>query len=520
MFVWDRVSTAATTAATPDGIVPGGDRENAYAWCMDVVSAEDGDWLYVGGSRGILYLFLQFAFISDAEIQSVFRGDIPATTDTRARIFRWKLDGSRPWEEVYRSPMLSSPSEAWARDVGYRGCVAFGSGPSAGLLAVSVSPFGQVGSRVLRIRANASPGEEADEILRIAPVGDQTTNTLRPILAFDDLVAVGTQSNDLYVSADPPAQPPGDGASAEGWERVATDADFGGAFARDRQSLWQFARFNGWIYAVLGNVEPDPAKAPVGFRMYKGRPAAGDPAANAAGWVWVPLVGEDGAFPPGLGVATFRAASLTVYRDRMYVGTFNDLLGPLFQGGVSAILGSLRPAQIYRFDAQDRWQLVIGDPDAVFPVRVGSHRAGFFEPTSSQALLPAPYDTANFSMNQYVWWMESWQGRLFAATFDMRVFVQYASDDALRILGVDDAAQRAETIGLISKLSAVNANPPGFDLWVTDDGVSWWPITTDGFGSAFNYGGRTLKGTSAGLFAGTANPFYGAQVWRIVIEGE
>lgn len=40
-------------------------------------------------------------------------------------------------------------------------------------------------------------------------------------------------------------------------------------------------------------------------------------------------------------------------------------------------------------------------------------------------------------------------------------------------------------------------------------------ITTDGFGDRFNHGCRAFGVTDAGLYVSTANPFYGAQVWKL-----
>jgi hypothetical protein len=47
----------------------------------------------------------------------------------------------------------------------------------------------------------------------------------------------------------------------------------------------------------------------------------------------------------------------------------------------------------------------------------------------------------------------------------------------------------------------------GFDLWSTEDGAHWTPVTTNGFGNPYNYGLRTMVSTPYGLFLGTANPF-------------
>lgn len=58
-------------------------------------------------------------------------------------------------------------------------------------------------------------------------------------------------------------------------------------------------------------------------------------------------------------------------------------------------------------------------------------------------------------------------------------------------------------------------NEAGFDLYVTKDGVNYTELTVNGFNDKFNFGGRTLVANEDGLYIGTANPFYGAQLWRV-----
>ncbi|MCL2143184.1 MAG: hypothetical protein FWH44_02880, partial [Methanomassiliicoccaceae archaeon] len=58
-------------------------------------------------------------------------------------------------------------------------------------------------------------------------------------------------------------------------------------------------------------------------------------------------------------------------------------------------------------------------------------------------------------------------------------------------------------------------NPAGFDLFYSDDGVTWKPYTVTGFGDPANYGGRVLLPTEYGLFVLTANPFNGCQIWLV-----
>ena len=55
----------------------------------------------------------------------------------------------------------------------------------------------------------------------------------------------------------------------------------------------------------------------------------------------------------------------------------------------------------------------------------------------------------------------------------------------------------------------------GFDLLKTADGENFELVTDSGFNDRYNYGGRSIMATDYGLFVGTANPFYGTQLWKI-----
>ena len=65
----------------------------------------------------------------------------------------------------------------------------------------------------------------------------------------------------------------------------------------------------------------------------------------------------------------------------------------------------------------------------------------------------------------------------------------------------------------IRLLNYVRKAKRGFDLYVTEDGVNFQTITINGFGDPYNHGLRVFSTTEQGLCLGTANPFYGTQVW-------
>lgn len=58
-------------------------------------------------------------------------------------------------------------------------------------------------------------------------------------------------------------------------------------------------------------------------------------------------------------------------------------------------------------------------------------------------------------------------------------------------------------------------NAGGFELYSTEDGVHYTQLIDHGFHDRFNYGCRSFIVGSDGLYIGTANPFYGAQLWKM-----
>ena len=61
----------------------------------------------------------------------------------------------------------------------------------------------------------------------------------------------------------------------------------------------------------------------------------------------------------------------------------------------------------------------------------------------------------------------------------------------------------------------LSAGERGFDLLVSEDGINFETITTNGLGDPYNHGCRIFAVTNSGLTLGTANPFYGTQVWKV-----
>ncbi len=57
----------------------------------------------------------------------------------------------------------------------------------------------------------------------------------------------------------------------------------------------------------------------------------------------------------------------------------------------------------------------------------------------------------------------------------------------------------------------------GFDMYTTSDGIHFQTITTNGFGDPYNHGCRVFATgeNDSWMVIGTANPFYGTQLWKM-----
>jgi hypothetical protein len=498
-FDLTRLSNPEQTSGTPDGLESGGDRHNSYAWCMDVFNTGGVDYLYVGSNRDLATTVLRLAGLSDAQIELGFNGDIPTgNSDLRPRIYRQRLDGNGPFEQVYVSPPLGSGG--LPIDIGYRGMAMH----QGDLYVVTLGNPGAY-SRVLRF---SSSGGSPDEVFRLR------TSSLRAIGTYEGQLLIGTEGGAIYAAASPPAQPPLFSLlapdSTVGWTEVADQEDLG-ANGPTQVGVWEFESFQGDLYVSLGEAF-QPMVAGQGFRLYRGENLGiGEPGANASGWRWTPVIDAGAAYPRGLGDSNNASASLETFGDHLYIGTFMDVINQLDTG---TVFENFTQCQIYRMDVNGTVEMVIGDTNTNFPTRIGNYRAGFYETSPAQDQLPPPENQTNLGLAPYLWWMESTGDKLFVSTFDVRVFLQYLTPASLTALGVAPADQ-ATILELLATVDQLNTNPAGFDLFVTQDGANFEPITQNGFNDAFNYGGRTILSTSEGVMVGTANPFYGCQVYRL-----
>jgi hypothetical protein len=172
--------------------------------------------------------------------------------------------------------------------------------------------------------------------------------------------------------------------------------------------------------------------------------------------------------------------SMCVFNNALYIGSG-------IQGGGIDKANKIgpAPAELVRLNPDMSWDLLVGDPrdtpkGAIAPL--SGRRAGF----------------DNF-FNGYFWRMCVHDGWLYMGTFEWSAWLGYVHHSRW-------PGAFAELLAYVTP-QKVFENTSGFDLYRSNDGDNWVPVTTNGMGNPYNMGLRTLESTPHGLFLGTANPW-------------
>jgi hypothetical protein len=466
-----------------------GDPLNAYAHTM----AWFGDCLYVGTTRANLCLIKARLPVQ----MPVWPVDCPeqlSDIDMRAHIWRYRID-SGTWENVHVSPWVRDQNgREVAREIGYRGMISYQApGDSAPCLYVA-NWANRAGGQVAQI-LRSTDGMEFIPVSRPG-MSDATITTLRSLVPFRNRLFTSPVGN-AGIAPNMPASPVvlvTTDPRKDIW-RVACLPGFGD---ENNKTIFEMAVFNGWLYA--GTLNPIR-----GFQLWK-TDATGDPPYD---WTRV-LV--DGAQRGNLNECV---VSMCVFKDALYIGTG-------IQNGGHDRTYNVGPAagEVIRIHPDDSWEVVVGMERRM--------RNGRKPPLSG---LGPGFD--NF-FSGYIWRMGEHAGHLYAGTCNWSTFLPFivtgASEGGTRQMTApqgrtpstlleefDVATIFDRLIRWIDPCNLVKFEG-GFDLWRSEDGTRWMPVTTTGFGNPYNYGVRTMVSTPHGFFVGTANPF-GPQVASRMADG-
>ena len=549
-----------------------GDRGQNYTWS----AIGYGDWLYVGtcyAARGNTLSLMKSSLgdkydekVLKATFDAMFNGSFFNTEEDggSAKGVLVKINTKTGETKLLMAKSLNGYSPLFRNAVEYHGKLYFcGSvvGANGGLPSVW-----QVDPATDECKAVYTGLSTLQDYLAAYRQGISTG--IRGMCVYHDQLVIsnvtmdsttGKSSATLLISGDPEQRFTQIADSSALFDYPAyrySDSIYGG-------SIWDMAEYNNSLYVSICTGTED--NMPDSNTMQSFALVRGDQNADGT-FTWTPVAGDqekDGArYTFGIDPERTRsgAANLTVFNDYLYIGEYNDEEIALerilfsktgkkadgqFGGGLdcSFINANLdQSVSLYRMDKNENMELVMGNATSMFPNgSLSGLKSGFGR-----------------NENQYIWRMQVYDGKLYVGTFDtsslLQVMGQFVNGDLLRqspeawksqweyLKALMKALQEADADGTgnpstlakaiklsnkfvfqnisvrniasaIRLLNYLRKAQRGFDLYVSEDGVNFETITTNGFGDPYNHGLRVFSVTDQGLCVGTANPFYGTQVW-------
>lgn len=550
-----------------------GDRGQNYAWA----AVGYGDWIYVGTCYAAIgnTLSLMKSSLGDEFDDRVLKATFDALYN--GTFFLEEADGGKPKgvlvkintktgeTKVLMSGTLNGHTPLFRNAIEYHGKLYFCGSVGGGGIGFLPSVW-QVDPETDECKVVYAGLNSVQDYAAAHKEGISTG--IRGMCVYQDQLVISNVTMDaatgksgatLLISSDP----------EKGFTQIAdseslfnypayryADSIYGG-------SIWDMVEYNNSLYVSIctGTLDNMPNKNTMqSFALVRGD-------RNADGtFTWTPVAGDqkkDGArYTFGIDPERTRsgAANLMVFNDYLYIGEYNDEEIALerilfsktgknadgqFGGGLDCRFLNANLDQsvnLYRMDKNENMELVVGNSTKMFPNgSLSGLKSGFGR-----------------SENQYIWRMEVYDGKLYVGTHDasslLECFGQFVNGNLLKRTpsewkdqwnylkalmkalatvdpnGTGNPDTLAQTIkfsynfvfknitvrnmaSAIKLLNYLRTAKRGFDLYVTEDGVNFETITIDGFGDPYNHGLRVFATTDQGLCLGTANPFFGTQIW-------
>ena len=550
-----------------------GDRGQNYAWA----AVGYGDWIYVGTCYAAIgnTLSLMKSSLGDEFDDRVLKATFDALYN--GTFFLEEADGGKPKgvlvkintktgeTKVLMSGTLNGHTPLFRNAIEYHGKLYFCGSVGGGGIGFLPSVW-QVDPETDECKVVYAGLNSVQDYAAAYKEGISTG--IRGMCVYQDQLvisnvtmdaATGKSSATLLISSDP----------EKGFTQIAdseslfnypayryADSIYGG-------SIWDMVEYNNSLYVSICTGTED--NMPNNNTMQSFALVRGDRNADGT-FTWTPVAGDqkkDGArYTFGIDPERTRsgAANLMVFNDYLYIGEYNDEEIALerilfsktgknadgqFGGGLDCRFLNANLDQsvnLYRMDKNENMELVVGNSTKMFPNgSLSGLKSGFGR-----------------NENQYIWRMEVYDGKLYVGTHDasslLECFGQFVNGNLLKRTPSEWKDQWSYLKALMKALETVdpngNGNPDalaqtikfsynfvfknitvrniasaikllnylrtakrGFDLYVTEDGVNFETVTIDGFGDPYNHGLRVFATTDQGLCLGTANPFYGTQIW-------
>ena len=550
-----------------------GDRGQNYAWA----AVGYGDWIYVGTCYAAIgnTLSLMKSSLGDEFDDKVLKATFDALYN--GTFFLEEADGGKPKgvltkintktgeTKVLMSGTLNGQTPLFRNAIEYKGKLYFCGSVGGGGIGFLPSVW-QVDPETDECKVVYAGLNSAKDYAAAYKQGISTG--IRGMCVYNDQLVIsnvtmdsttGKSSATLLISTDP----------EQGFTQIAdsdslfnypayrySDSIYGG-------SIWDMVEYNNSLYVSICTGTED--NMPNNNTMQSFALVRGDQNADGT-FTWTPVAGDqkkDGArYTFGIDPERTRsgAANLMVFNDYLYIGEYNDEEIALerilfsktgknadgqFGGGLDCRFLNANLDQsvnLYRMDKNENMELVVGNSTKMFPNgSLSGLKSGFGR-----------------NENQYIWRMEVYDGKLYVGTHDasslLECFGQFVNGNLLKRTpsewkdqwnylkalmkalatvdpnGTGNPDTLAQTIkfsynfvfknitvrnmaSAIKLLNYLRTAKRGFDLYVTEDGVNFETITIDGFGDPYNHGLRVFATTDQGLCLGTANPFFGTQIW-------
>ncbi len=417
-FIIQKLSNPTKGEKEADGFNSAVDRRNGYAWAM----AESKNYIYIGSNRNIIFSLIKSIFIlgnfAETITDLIFEDDVSTeTVDNSAEIFRYnKL--TKKIEQVYKSELTL---EGGFYESGYISAVSF-KPYNEDNESIYIGAFGNNYTRILKFKENYVIDVDKPEVVFIDNTGKSSVGAMgvHEAKLYFGLMITDTDLRIMESSA----------PSKNTWNIVADLNDFNNIPNVDIGSgrsggIFDLISYNGYLYAIIGSGNKPINES--GFLIFKGKyiglMAKGS---NRYGWKWDMIVGPNGKYEAGMGINSYAIATPFKYKasdgkEYVYVGTFSNVIQStqkLISFDFSYLYENfVKPTQLYRFDENDNWEMVIGTPSENEPlqIRIGNYKAGFVPDNSG----------INYSSNHYIWRMAEYNGKLFLGTFDSSSLYDY-----------------------------------------------------------------------------------------------
>lgn len=501
--------------------------QNNYAFSSSTLNGD----AFIGTGRNFLFRIIDVFRVAgllppDYEYQIVTSpGGLPwsveRASDMSAEIWRYR-DGIL--DKVYQSVPVdvsalgiptAPPQDAYAaKEPGFRSMVTYTDkfGESA---VYAANAAGAVPGKLL---IKSTDGENWGEVATFPTIFQSDS---RSIQTHNGKLYVGpaglnldgtTAGAKLWATDNPTTDPTTAGAN---WQLMA---DFTNEGPGQNVAVVSMVSWNGHLYAGTQNDDG-------GFQLWRSN--ARSPEDPKPG-EWTRII-ESGAGD----LASTRALTMTLFKDALWVGT------SMFPLSVNApFILPPKGFELIRVDADDNWQLIIGDYIAQKPLG-GT-------PVLRTPVSGWPGGFGNF-LNIYCWSLWEYDDVLYLGTFDMTSFLYVLLQDPVVLSSTLEQLVPPGTleaaINTIGGLEPSNIPEPyqqllsvagtlgsgatdwdqiwrtfleqfaGADLWKSEDGLTWVPITLNGFDNQENYGWRTMFDMHT-FFVGSANPFSGLDIFR------